>query len=189
MRQPQLVERFPAISSTGEVNILNVVRRGVVLTAEEATAGVRAPAPAMTLAEARFVGAVLRAATAEGGAIPVRAGQVGVARALVDFERAGFGFLGEEITMETAAARTRIDLFMEAPELGGIVPGTAVRVGALEQLFVEVKTGSGRLSTNQQLAFPVIRQQGGIPRGARAGQARLPVGQQSKRYTVIIIRR
>jgi len=79
---------------------------------------------------------------------------------------------------------------VQAPELGGIVPGTAVRVGALERFFVEVKTGpTARLTRNQRLAFPKIEKYGGIPRGLRAQEARLIVGEQSGAFKVIIIRR
>ena len=96
--------------------------------------------------------------------------------------------LGREITMETVAARTRLDLLVEAPQAGGIVPGTAVRVSPLQQFFVEVKTGTGRLSPNQRLAFPLIEKTGGIPRGLRAREADLRVGQR-RTFEVIIIRR
>jgi len=39
--ETSLITRFPAVSETGEVNLLNVARRGVLLTTEEASAGVR----------------------------------------------------------------------------------------------------------------------------------------------------
>ena len=133
--------------------------------------------------------AALPALTARGGALPVRIGQAGVVESALAFERAGFVLVGREITMQTTAARTRLDLLVEAPRAGGIVPGTTVRMGPLQQFFVEVKTGSGRVSANQQAAFRLIRTQGGIPMGLRAELAGLEVGEQSGAFEVFIIRR
>ncbi len=133
--------------------------------------------------------AALPALTARGGPLPVRIGQAGVIESVLAFERAGFAVVGREITMETALARTRLDLLVEAPQTGGIVPGATAQVGALERFFVEVKTGTGRLSPNQRLAFPEIVKAGGIPRGLNASEAELRVGTQTGRIKVIIIRR
>jgi hypothetical protein len=80
-------------------------------------------------------------------------------------------------------------LFARTATTGGILPGTSRGLGPLEEFFVEVKTGSGRLSENQRLAFPKIRELGGIPRGLRAHQAELNVGELNGPYEVIILRR
>ena len=133
--------------------------------------------------------AALPALMARGGALPVRIGQAGVIETTLALERSGFTVVGREITMETVLARTRLDLLVEAPQAGGIVPGTAVLVRPLQRFFVEVKTGSGRLSPNQRLAFPIIRKTGGIPRGLRALEAGLIVGKRSGAFEVIIVRR
>ena len=124
-----------------------------------------------------------------GGAAPVLAGQAGVRLAAAGLESAGFMVRGSEITMEAAGLRTRIDLFVRAPEGGGLVPGTSTRVNPLQEFFVEVKTGpTARLSPNQRALFPEIREYGGIPRGARAAEAGLTVGKGDTPYEVIIIR-
>jgi len=133
--------------------------------------------------------AALPALAARGGALPVRIGQAGVIESALAFERAGFAVVGREITMETALARTRLDLLVEAPQSGGIIPGTTTQVVALERFFVEVKTGTGRLSPNQRLAFPEIVKTGGIPRGLNASKADLRVGRETGQIKVIIIRR
>jgi RHS repeat-associated protein len=133
--------------------------------------------------------AALPALTARGGALPIRVGQAGLAETTLAFERGNFAVVGREITMQTSVARTRLDLLVEAPQAGGVVPGTTAQVGPLQQFFVEVKTGTGRLSPNQRMAFPEIEKVGGIPRGLRAEQAGLTVGKQSRAFEVIIIRR
>lgn len=103
---------------------------------------------------------------------------------------AGFLLRGREITMQTTAARTRLDLFVQASREGGVIPGTAQRVNPLQQFFVEVKTGpTARLTRNQRLAFPEIRVGGGIPRGLNAEKALLVLGEQSRAFQVVIIRR
>ena len=121
-------------------------------------------------------------AISRGGAAPVRAGQAGVANVIADLKLAGFVVRGSEITIETAAGRTRLDLFVESPLEGGVNP--------LQEFFVEVKTGpTARLSRNQRLAIPIIRSKGGIPRGLNATKSDLLVGEQSRSYQVFIIRR
>ncbi len=121
--------------------------------------------------------------------MPVRVGQAGVREATFGLERAGFAVSGREITLQTPVARTRLDLLVEAPPAGGIVPGTNVAVRPGQLFFVEVKTGTGRLSPSQRVAFPKIRQTGGIPRGLRAEEAFLKVGKLEGPFEVIIIRR
>lgn len=124
------------------------------------------------------------------GAAPVRAGQAGIAQVVAEMKQAGFLLRGREITMQTTAARTRLDLFFEAPLEGGVIPGTAMRVNPFQKFFVEVKTGpTASLIRNQRLAFLEIRVGGGIPRGLRAKEARLVPGEQSGSFQVIIIRR
>ena len=125
-----------------------------------------------------------------GGAAPVLAGQAGVRLAAAGLESAGFMVRGSEITMEAMGLRTRIDLFVRAPEGGGLVPGTSTRVNPLQEFFVEVKTGpTARLSPNQRDLFPEIREYGGIPRGARAEQAYFVPGEPTGKIDVIIIHR
>ncbi len=129
-------------------------------------------------------------AISRGGAAPARAGQAGVARTVAELKQARFLVRGEEITIQTTAGRTRLDLFVEAPSEGGLIPGTALRARPFQEFFVEVKTGpTARLTLRQRQAFDVIRRQGGIPRGLKAELARLRVGQESKAFQVIIIRR
>ena len=74
---------------------------------------------------------------------------------------------------------------MEGARLGVFVARPLDRVGNGQ----EVKTGTGFLRPKQQLAFPLIRRGGGIPRGLRADEAGLIVGQQSGAFEVIILRR
>jgi hypothetical protein len=129
-------------------------------------------------------------AISRGGAAPVRAGQAGVARVVAELKQAGFRVRGEEITIQTAAGRTRLDLFVEAPLQGGVVPRTSLRASPLQQFFVEVKTGpTARVTLRQREAFDMIRRQGGIPRGQRAELGGLRVGQESEAFQVITIRR
>lgn len=67
-----------------------------------------------------------------------------------------------ELEALAGGVRTRIDLLIRVPGVG--------------RVFIEVKTGSGRLTPNQAAAFPTIRTQGGTPVGVRAQQARLRPG-------------
>jgi hypothetical protein len=81
-------------------------------------------------------------------------------------------------------------LFVEAPLEGGLIPGGLLRARPLQEFFVEVKTGpTARLTRNQRLAFPIIKKQGGIPRGLRAEEAFLTPGEQTSAFQVFIIRR
>ncbi len=129
-------------------------------------------------------------AISRGGAAPVRAGQAGVAQVVAELKQAGFRVRGKQITIQTAAARTRLDLFVQASREGGVIPGTAQRVNPLQRFFLEVKTGpTARLTRNQRLAFPEIRVGGGIPRGLRAEEAFLTPGKQTSAFQVFIIRR
>ena len=85
----------------------------------------------------------------------MRKGADGVAQVRRDIEAAGGRVLGSEITVDAGGVRTRPDLFARLP--GG------------QLSFVEVKNGPGaRLTPNQERAFPIIRTQGGVPRGANA---------------------
>jgi hypothetical protein len=133
--------------------------------------------------------ALLAALPVRGGALPVRIGQAGVVETELALEGAGFIVRGGEVTMQTVAARARLDLFVKAPLTGGVVPGAGVRVAPGQRFFIEVKTGTGRVSRNQRLAFPEIRETGGIPRGLRAHEAGLTVGELEGPFEVIIIRR
>ena len=129
-------------------------------------------------------------AISRGGAAPVRAGQAGVAQVLAELKQAGFRVRGEQITIQTTAARTRLDLFVQASPEGGVIPGTALRASPLQKFFVEVKTGpTARLTRNQRLAIPDIEKHGGIPRGLKAEKALLVPGKQSEKFHVFIIRR
>ena len=111
----------------------------------------------------------------KGGIAPVLKGRSGVEEAIAAARARGEKILGREITMETTAGRTRIDLLVETP--GGKLK------------FIEVKTGpSARLTPNQRAAFPQIRSEGGIPHGVRAAEARLKPGRAIGPTEVVIER-
>jgi len=104
------------------------------------------------------------AAAARGGVEPVLKGAQGVERSVAAAEARGESIVGREITVDTPAARTRIDLATKTPE------------GRLR--FIECKNGPcAELTANQRAAFPEIRSQGGVPRGANAAKAGLTPGE------------
>ena len=72
--------------------------------------------------------------------------------------------LGREITIATSAARVRPDILVQDAE------------GNLK--FIEAKNGPfARLTSNQQVGYPLLRSEGGIPRGMNALKARLAPGE------------
>lgn len=97
------------------------------------------------------------AKAATGGLAPVLKGKAGADKAIAKIVAEGGEVVGTEITMQTTAARTRIDIFFRNSD------GTF--------MFGEVKNGPfARLTLNQSKAFPLIETIGGIPRGANAAQ-------------------
>jgi RHS repeat-associated protein len=115
------------------------------------------------------------AAVARGGVQPVLKGAQGVERSVAAAEARGETIIGREITLETPAARTRIDLATKTPE------------GRLR--FIECKNGPcADLTTNQRAAFPEIRSQGGVPRGANAAKAGLKPGERIGPTEVVVER-
>lgn len=103
-------------------------------------------------------------AAARGGIGPVLKGEAGVQRSIAAAEARGELVMGREITIDTSAARTRIDIATKTPE------------GRLK--FIECKNGPcAGLTPNQRAAFPEIRSQGGVPRGANAAKAGLKPGE------------
>jgi len=106
---------------------------------------------------------VIEETNAFAGVLPVLKGQAGVERAIAEYEAEGGTILGREITIQTSAARTRLDLVGRN------------KAGELE--FIEVKNGpNAGLTPNQELAIPKIREGGGVPRGGNAVAAGLSVG-------------
>jgi RHS repeat-associated protein len=99
----------------------------------------------------------------KGGLAPVLKGKEGVEASIAAARARGETILGTEITIETAAARTRIDL------------ATRTREGQMR--LIECKNGPcAGLTPNQRAAFPEIGAQGGVPRGQRAAEAGLKPG-------------
>ena len=110
-----------------------------------------------------------------GGIEPVLKGQAGVERSAAAAEARGETILGREITVDTAAARTRIDLATKTPS------------GNLK--FIECKTGPcAGLTPNQRAALPEIQSKGGIPRGANAAKAGLKPGEPIGPTEVVVER-
>lgn len=85
--------------------------------------------------------------------MPVLRGQRGVAIASDAIAALGHTVLATEVTILAGGARTRIDILIQRTD-GSIV-------------FIEVKTGSGTLTRNQEAAFPIIRQSGGEVRTSK----------------------
>jgi hypothetical protein len=102
-------------------------------------------------------------ASSQGGMAPVMKGQEGVEKSVAAAEARGETIIGREITMDTSAARTRIDLLSQDQE------------GNLK--FIEAKNGpNAGLTPNQEAAYPLIREEGGVPAGANAARAGLTPG-------------
>jgi predicted enzyme related to lactoylglutathione lyase len=97
-----------------------------------------------------------------GGLGPVLQGQQGVATAIQQIEGEGGQVLGSEITIDAGGVRARPDLLIQDAE------------GNLQ--FVEVKTGGGTLTPNQQTVYPLIEQGGAVPAGGNAAAAGLTPG-------------
>ena len=104
----------------------------------------------------------LAAETGAGGIGPVLQGQRGVATAIGQIEGEGGQVLGSEITIDAGGVRARPDLLIQNAD------------GSLS--FVEVKTGGGVLTGNQQVVYPLIEQGGAVPAGANAAAAGLTPG-------------
>lgn len=110
-----------------------------------------------------------------GGMDPVLKGQAGVERSVAAAEARGETVIGREITVDTPVARTRIDL------------ATKTREGSLK--FIECKNGPcADLTPGQRAAFPEIRSQGGVPRGANAAKAGLKPGEPIGPTQVVVER-
>jgi len=106
---------------------------------------------------------------------PRRSGTEGEDQVIRELEAKGAKVLGREITLQTTAGVTRVDMVIKNAE------------GGLE--VVEVKNGvSARLTPRQQAAFVSIQQSGAEPRGVNATRAGLPVGRQMGPTPVRIIR-
>jgi hypothetical protein len=88
----------------------------------------------------------------------------------------GHEVTGSQVTIETQAARTRVDLAARNPATG-------------EKYLVEAKNGPGAsLSKKQAEAFPLIEGGGSIPRGGNAARAGLDVGKPLPPTSVEVMR-
>jgi hypothetical protein len=95
---------------------------------------------------------------------PYERGRIGVQLSKDYVEGMGWEIVGEEVTIDTSAARVRVDL----------VALTSDDVLVL----IESKYGpTARLTPNQRVGYPLIRSSGGIPQGANAAEAGLRPGQ------------
>jgi RHS repeat-associated protein len=145
-----IAEHYMAPSSANERILMDVLDLGITL--------------ALAAGPKAFEGGT---AAPRGGLGPVLKGQAGVERSIAAAEARGETVLGKEITIDTSAARTRIDL------------ATRTAQGGLK--LIECKNGPcADLTANQRAAFPELRTQGGVPRGANAARAGLkpdePIG-------------
>jgi RHS repeat-associated protein len=99
-----------------------------------------------------------------GGRVSVDKGQAGVDQAARDLEARGYTVEGREVTFETTGGRVKVDIIARDPD-GNIVA-------------VEVKTGvTAKMNPNQVSGYRALGSTGGIPRGANAAEANLPVDQ------------
>jgi len=114
------------------------------------------------LADIAVLEEIETAETAAGGIGPVLHGQQGVAQAIEQIEAEGGTVLGREITVDAGGVRARPDLLVQNAD------------GSIN--FVEVKTGAGQLTPNQQAVYPLIEQGGAVPAGANAANAGLQPG-------------
>jgi hypothetical protein len=109
-------------------------------------------------------GACVAAEAVTGGAASVAKGEVGVQQSIAAAEARGETVLGREITMETSGARVRPDILAQDAE------------GNLK--FIEAKNGPfASLTPNQQVGYPLLESEGGIPRGMNAFNAGLTPGE------------
>ena len=91
-------------------------------------------------------------------------GEAGVQQSIAAAEARGETVLGREITMDTSAARVRPDILVQDSE------------GDLK--FIEAKNGPfASLTPNQQVGYPLLETEGGIPRGMNALTAGLTPGE------------
>jgi len=128
----------------------------------QAASGLEA-APRLGWSASSYDGVSESPVVTRGGIGPVLKGEAGVQRAITRAEARGETVLGREITIDTAAGRTRPDLLTRTPE------------GRLR--FIECKNGPcAALNPRQRQAFPLIERQGGIPRGGNAAAAGLEPG-------------
>ncbi len=94
---------------------------------------------------------------------PVIKGKQGVAKGIAQAKTNGETVLGKEITIDTTAGRTKIDIL------------TRTKEGKLK--FIECKNGPyASLTPNQKNAFQKIQSEGGIPKGINAEKAGLISG-------------
>ncbi|WP_186812730.1 hypothetical protein, partial [Cellulomonas composti] len=104
------------------------------------------------------------ATSGAGGVTSVLKGEAGVQRSIAAAEARGETVLGREITMDTTAGRVRPDILVRDAE------------GNLK--FIESKNGpSASLTPNQTVGYPILRSEGGIPRGGNASRAGLTPGE------------
>jgi RHS repeat-associated protein len=140
---------------TSETIIDNLLMTGSTLAGGAAVGRLAAAGQAATSGKA-----------ATGGIGPVLRGQAGVDQSIAAAEARGRTIVGREITMETTAGRTRVDILARDA------------YGNLE--FIESKNGPyARLTPNQRAAFPLLEKYGGIPRGRRALEAGLAPGKMT----------
>jgi RHS repeat-associated protein len=130
---------------------------------------------AIDLTIAGLAGFAMPGLQPRGGIEPVLKGQAGVERSAAAARGRGETIVGREITVDTTAARTRIDLATKTPE------------GKLK--FIECKNGPcAGLTPNQKAAFPEIQNKGGVPRGRNAAKAGLKPGEKIGPTEVVVER-
>jgi RHS repeat-associated protein len=124
---------------------------------------------------AGFVPVGRSAPQTRGGIEPVLKGQAGVERSVAAAQARGETIVGREITVDTPAGRTRLDLAAKTPQ------------GSLK--FIECKNGPcAGLTPNQKAALPEIRNTGGVPRGKNAAKAGLKPGEAIGPTEVVVER-
>jgi RHS repeat-associated protein len=101
---------------------------------------------------------------ATGGAAAVAKGEAGVQQSIAAAEARGETILGREITVDTSGARVRPDLLAQDVE------------GNLK--FIESKNGPfASLTPNQEVGYPLLESEGGIPEGLNALNVGLTPGE------------
>ncbi|WP_146362209.1 hypothetical protein [Arthrobacter yangruifuii] len=93
-----------------------------------------------------------------GGAELVAKGQRGVNASIDSLLQRGDKLLGTEVTFDVGGVRTRVDIVAERPD------GTVYLIEAKNGLH----TGPTK---NQKIAYPILREMGGIPVGERSREA------------------